>query len=74
MTHTVGALTSDYGVLFATRVVGAFVYAGFWAVAAATTVSLVPATARGKAMGIVAVGQGRSRAAAPAKERTKVAV
>ncbi|MFI0483710.1 Cmx/CmrA family chloramphenicol efflux MFS transporter [Actinomadura sp. 9N215] len=54
--HAVGALTSDYRVLFATRVVGAFVYAGFWAVAAATAIRLVPANARGKAMGIVAGG------------------
>ncbi|BDU01378.1 Cmx/CmrA family chloramphenicol efflux MFS transporter [Nocardia sputorum] len=55
-THVVGALTSDYWVLFATRVVGAFVYAGFWAVAATTAISLVPVTARGKAMSIVAGG------------------
>ncbi|WP_454199086.1 Cmx/CmrA family chloramphenicol efflux MFS transporter [Nocardia sp. Marseille-Q1738] len=54
--HVMGALTSDYWVLFATRVVGAFVYAGFWAVAATTAISLVPATARGKAMSIVAGG------------------
>ncbi|MGW5379241.1 Cmx/CmrA family chloramphenicol efflux MFS transporter [Nocardia sp. NPDC003999] len=55
-THVVGALTSEYWVLFATRVVGAFVYAGFWAVAATTAIGLVPATARGKAMSIVAGG------------------
>ncbi|MFI0371324.1 Cmx/CmrA family chloramphenicol efflux MFS transporter [Actinomadura sp. 1N219] len=55
-THVIGALTSDYWVLFATRVVGAFVYAGFWAVAAATAIGLVPANARGRAMGIVAGG------------------
>ncbi|WP_330231948.1 MFS transporter [Nocardia sp. NBC_00508] len=55
-THVVGALTSDYWVLFATRAIGAFVYAGFWAVAATTAVGLVPATARGKAMSIVAGG------------------
>ncbi|MFI0410992.1 Cmx/CmrA family chloramphenicol efflux MFS transporter [Actinomadura sp. 3N508] len=56
VTHVIGALTSDYWVLFATRVVGAFVYAGFWAVAAATAIGLVPANARGRAMGIVAGG------------------
>lgn len=55
-THVIGALTSDYWVLFATRVVGAFVYAGFWAVAATTAISLVPPTARGKAMSIIAGG------------------
>ncbi|QKG21797.1 Cmx/CmrA family chloramphenicol efflux MFS transporter [Actinomadura verrucosospora] len=54
--HVAGALTPGYGVLFATRVVGAFVYAGFWAVAAATAIGLVPASARGRAMGIVAGG------------------
>ncbi|MEU7145479.1 Cmx/CmrA family chloramphenicol efflux MFS transporter [Nocardia sp. NPDC046473] len=54
--HVVGALTSDYWVLFATRAVGAFVYAGFWSVAATTAIGLVPAHARGKAMSIVAGG------------------
>ncbi|MEU6747221.1 Cmx/CmrA family chloramphenicol efflux MFS transporter [Spirillospora sp. NPDC046719] len=54
--HAAGALTPGYGVLFATRVAGAFVYAGFWAVAAATAIGLVPADARGRAMGIVAGG------------------
>ncbi|WUH97404.1 MFS transporter [Spirillospora sp. NBC_00431] len=56
LAHAVGALTSDYRVLFATRVVGAFAYAGFWAVAAATAIGLVPANARGRAMGIIAGG------------------
>ncbi|MEU7898644.1 Cmx/CmrA family chloramphenicol efflux MFS transporter [Nonomuraea sp. NPDC049152] len=56
VTHVVGALAPGFGVLFATRVVGAFVYAGFWAVAAITAVGLVPAGARGKAMGVVAGG------------------
>ncbi|MFC4050422.1 Cmx/CmrA family chloramphenicol efflux MFS transporter [Actinomadura syzygii] len=56
LAHAVGAVTPNYGVLFATRVVGAFVYAGFWAVAAATAVRLVPRDARGKAMGILAGG------------------
>ncbi|WP_433663512.1 Cmx/CmrA family chloramphenicol efflux MFS transporter [Nocardia sp. CA-128927] len=54
--HVVAALTSDYWVLFATRAVGAFVYAGFWSVAATTAIGLVPANARGKAMSIVAGG------------------
>ncbi|TDD07926.1 MFS transporter [Nonomuraea deserti] len=56
LTHVVGALTSDYAVVFATRVAGAFVYAGFWAVAASTAIGLVPANARGKAMSILAGG------------------
>ncbi|GAB0105749.1 MFS transporter [Nocardia sp. JMUB6875] len=55
-THVIAALTSDYWVLFATRVVGAFVYAGFWSVGAATAIGLVPETARGRAMSIVAGG------------------
>ncbi|MUN39836.1 Cmx/CmrA family chloramphenicol efflux MFS transporter [Actinomadura litoris] len=54
--HVAGALTPGYWVLFATRVAGAFVYAGFWAVAAVVAVGLVPEGARGKAMGIVAGG------------------
>ncbi|TQM26037.1 Cmx/CmrA family chloramphenicol efflux MFS transporter [Nocardia bhagyanarayanae] len=54
--HVVGALTSDYWILFGTRVISAFVYAGFWALAAATAVSTVAPTARGKAMSIVAGG------------------
>jgi DHA1 family chloramphenicol resistance protein-like MFS transporter len=55
-THVVAALTSSYAVLLVTRVVGAFVYAGFWAIATLTAVALVPPNARGKAMGIVAGG------------------
>jgi DHA1 family chloramphenicol resistance protein-like MFS transporter len=56
LTHVAGAVTQDYGVLLATRVVGAFVYAGFWAVAAVTAVGLVPATSRARAMSVVAGG------------------
>ena len=55
-THVIGALTTSYPVLFATRVIGAFVYAGFWAVAAATAIALVPVSARARAMGILAGG------------------
>ncbi|MFD0683304.1 Cmx/CmrA family chloramphenicol efflux MFS transporter [Actinomadura fibrosa] len=54
--HVAGALTPGYGVLFATRVAAAFVYAGFWAVAAVAAVGRVPADARARAMGIVAGG------------------
>ncbi|MFC4113618.1 Cmx/CmrA family chloramphenicol efflux MFS transporter [Nonomuraea zeae] len=56
LSHVVGALTTSYGMLFATRVAGAFVYAGFWAVAATTAIGLVPPNARGKAMSVVAGG------------------
>jgi DHA1 family chloramphenicol resistance protein-like MFS transporter len=54
--HVVSALTSSYEVLLATRVGGAFVYAGFWAVGASTAMALVPAARRGRAMSIVAGG------------------
>jgi DHA1 family chloramphenicol resistance protein-like MFS transporter len=56
LTHVVGALTPNYQVLLATRVAGAFVYAGFWAVASVTALSLVPAERRGRAMSVVAGG------------------
>jgi len=56
LTHVAAALTPNYAVLLATRVVGAFVYAGFWAVAAVTAVGLVPPNNRAKAMSVVAGG------------------
>ncbi|MGW2018778.1 Cmx/CmrA family chloramphenicol efflux MFS transporter [Streptomyces sp. NPDC001927] len=54
--HIVGALAPGYGVLFATRIVSALAYAGFWGVAVATAVALVPANAKGKAVAVVASG------------------
>ncbi len=54
--HVAGALTSDYRVLLGARVIAAFVYAGFWAVAASTAARLVPADTRGRAMSILAGG------------------
>ncbi len=54
--HVISALTTSYEVLLATRVAGAFVYAGFWAVGASTAMALVPADRRGRAMSIVAGG------------------
>jgi MFS transporter, DHA1 family, chloramphenicol resistance protein len=56
LAHVAGALTSSYAVLLATRIVGAFVYAGFWSVAAVTVVALVPAAGRARAMSIVTGG------------------
>lgn len=56
LAHIAGALTPNYEVLLATRIVGAFVYAGFWAVAAVTAVGLVPVNRRAKAMSVVAGG------------------
>ncbi|MEU4194351.1 Cmx/CmrA family chloramphenicol efflux MFS transporter [Kribbella sp. NPDC026611] len=54
--HVAGALTTSYTVLLATRIIGAFVYAGFWSVAAVTVVALVPSTSRARAMSIVTGG------------------
>jgi DHA1 family chloramphenicol resistance protein-like MFS transporter len=54
--HVVGALAPGYGLLFASRVVAAVANAGFWAVAAATVVAVVPAARRGRAMSIVTGG------------------
>ncbi|TCC30391.1 Cmx/CmrA family chloramphenicol efflux MFS transporter [Kribbella sindirgiensis] len=56
LTHVAGALTSSYGVLVATRVAGAFVYAGFWAVASVTAIELAGPGARAKAMSVLASG------------------
>ncbi|GGZ65103.1 chloramphenicol efflux pump [Streptomyces inusitatus] len=54
--HVVGALAPGYGLLFATRVISALAYAGFWGVAVATAVALVPADAKAKAVAVVAGG------------------
>jgi DHA1 family chloramphenicol resistance protein-like MFS transporter len=56
VSHVVGALAPGYGLLFASRVVAAVANAGFWAVAAATVVAVVPAARRGAAMSIVTGG------------------
>ncbi|MGW6276368.1 Cmx/CmrA family chloramphenicol efflux MFS transporter [Kribbella sp. NPDC055071] len=56
LTHVAGALTTNYSVLLATRVIGAFVYAGFWSVSAVTVVTLVPKDSRARAMSIVTGG------------------
>ncbi|WP_344155059.1 Cmx/CmrA family chloramphenicol efflux MFS transporter [Kribbella yunnanensis] len=56
LTHVAGALTSDYGFLLATRVAGAFVYAGFWAVASVTAIQLAGPESRARAMSVLAGG------------------
>ncbi|MEU3765788.1 Cmx/CmrA family chloramphenicol efflux MFS transporter [Amycolatopsis keratiniphila] len=56
LSHVVGALGSGYALLFATRVVSAVACAGFWAVAAATAVALVPVERRGRALAILVGG------------------
>lgn len=56
VTHVVSALADDYGLLFAMRFVGAFAYAGFWAVGASTAMALAGPERRGRAMSVVAGG------------------
>ncbi|MEV5506324.1 Cmx/CmrA family chloramphenicol efflux MFS transporter [Streptomyces orinoci] len=51
-----GALAPSYWVLFASRVVSALACAGFWAVGSAVAVSLVPVTARARAMSVMIGG------------------
>ncbi|MEU9112245.1 Cmx/CmrA family chloramphenicol efflux MFS transporter [Streptomyces sp. NPDC048483] len=51
-----GAVAPTYGVLFASRVVSALACAGFWAVGAAVAISLVPVTARARAMAVMVGG------------------
>ncbi len=54
--HVIGAVTSSYGLLFATRVVGALANAGFWAVALVTAVALAGPGARARATSVVVGG------------------
>ncbi|MEV8003269.1 Cmx/CmrA family chloramphenicol efflux MFS transporter [Streptomyces parvus] len=54
--HVVGALTPGYGVLLATRFVGALANAGFWAVALSTAVAMVPDRLKGRAAAVVVGG------------------
>ncbi|MFK4089025.1 Cmx/CmrA family chloramphenicol efflux MFS transporter [Kribbella sp. NPDC020789] len=56
LTHVAGALTSSYGMLLATRVAGAFMYAGFWAVASVTAIELAGPRSRARAMSVLAGG------------------
>ncbi|MGW0672292.1 Cmx/CmrA family chloramphenicol efflux MFS transporter [Streptomyces sp. NPDC002746] len=54
--HVVGAVTSSYGLLLATRIVGALANAGFWAVALVTAVALAGPGARARATSVVVGG------------------
>lgn len=56
LVHVVGALTTSYAVLLATRVVGALANAGFLAVALTTAASLVAPDAKGRATSILLGG------------------
>ncbi|MCX5412995.1 Cmx/CmrA family chloramphenicol efflux MFS transporter [Streptomyces sp. NBC_00059] len=54
--HVVGALTSSYAVLLATRVAGALANAGFWAVALVTALALAGPERRARATAVVVGG------------------
>ncbi|WP_345017934.1 Cmx/CmrA family chloramphenicol efflux MFS transporter [Streptomyces shaanxiensis] len=54
--HVVGALTDSFGVLLATRVVGALANAGFLAVALVTAVDMVEPRAKGRATSVLLGG------------------
>ncbi|MEV4064701.1 MFS transporter, partial [Nonomuraea dietziae] len=49
----IGILTDNYAVLLTTRFLCGLAYAGFWAVAAVTAISLVPADRTARASGVV---------------------
>ncbi|MGC7099159.1 Cmx/CmrA family chloramphenicol efflux MFS transporter [Amycolatopsis lurida] len=51
-----GLLTDDYPVLLASRFLCGLAYAGYWAVAAVTAISLVPADRTARASGVVVSG------------------
>ncbi|MGR6923488.1 MFS transporter [[Actinomadura] parvosata] len=52
----VGVLTDSYAVLLVTRFLSGLAYAGFWAVAAVTAISLVPPDRAARASGVVVSG------------------
>ncbi|MGV9599635.1 Cmx/CmrA family chloramphenicol efflux MFS transporter [Streptosporangium sandarakinum] len=52
----IGLLTDDYPVLLATRLVCGLAYAGYWAVAAVTAISLVTPDRTARASGVVVSG------------------
>ncbi|MGP8297596.1 Cmx/CmrA family chloramphenicol efflux MFS transporter [Streptomyces inhibens] len=56
LVHIVGAVTTDYGVLLATRVIAALANAGFLAVALATATAAVPPNAKGRATSVLLGG------------------
>ncbi|WP_293781526.1 Cmx/CmrA family chloramphenicol efflux MFS transporter [uncultured Aeromicrobium sp.] len=56
LSHIVGALADSYGLLLAMRFIGAFAYAGFWAVGGSTAMSMIGPERRGLAMSVVAGG------------------
>lgn len=55
---TAGLLTDNYAVLLATRVLCGLAYAGYWAVAAVTAISLVTPDRTARASGVVVSDEG----------------
>ncbi|MEU0565425.1 Cmx/CmrA family chloramphenicol efflux MFS transporter [Nonomuraea sp. NPDC005983] len=53
---TIGLLTDSYAVLLATRFICGLAYAGYWAVAAVTAISLVTSDRTARASGVVVSG------------------
>ncbi|WP_114558179.1 Cmx/CmrA family chloramphenicol efflux MFS transporter [Desertihabitans aurantiacus] len=56
VSHVVGAVTTTFWVLFATRVVAALANAGFLAIALTTATTLVPANQKGRALAVLLSG------------------
>ncbi|MFC9239909.1 Cmx/CmrA family chloramphenicol efflux MFS transporter [Streptomyces decoyicus] len=56
LVHVLGAVTTHYGVLLATRFVAALANAGFLAVALATATAIVPPDAKGRATSVLLGG------------------
>ncbi|MEU6724518.1 Cmx/CmrA family chloramphenicol efflux MFS transporter [Nonomuraea wenchangensis] len=56
LVHVVGAVTDDFGVLLATRVLAAVANAGFLAVGLAAAVAMVPPDAKGRATSVLLGG------------------
>lgn len=54
--HLLGALTDDYGVLMATRVVAAVACAAYWAVGAVTAMAIAPRGSTARAVAVVVGG------------------
>ncbi|MFC9502612.1 Cmx/CmrA family chloramphenicol efflux MFS transporter [Streptomyces sp. NPDC057002] len=54
--HVAAALVTDFAFQLVMRAVTGMAYAGFWALASVTAVSLVPADRRGRAMSVVVSG------------------
>ncbi|MGE2714785.1 Cmx/CmrA family chloramphenicol efflux MFS transporter [Mycolicibacterium litorale] len=54
--HIVGAITTTFSILLATRFISAFANAGFLAVALSTAITLVPENRKGRALSILLAG------------------